>query len=63
MSDQKGTETSTSFATRLLHAQNVAVAPGDTFGTTASRFVRVSLATDTERLQEGMRRLCEFIRS
>jgi aspartate aminotransferase len=45
------------WALRLLRERRVAVAPGTTFGPTGEGWVRVSLATDTEELMEGVRRL------
>ena len=38
-----GVESSTDFASRLLADKHVAVAPGDTFGSNAHRFVRIRL--------------------
>ena len=42
---------------KLLHDKHVAVAPGTAFGPTGQGWVRVSLATDTEDLLEGLGRL------
>lgn len=52
---------STDFAVDLLKTRNVAVAPGDTFGTTVDSFVRVCFATDTDQLVEGVNILCDRI--
>ena len=41
----------------LLRQRHVAVAPGTTFGARGEGWVRVSLATETEDLLEGLRRL------
>jgi aspartate aminotransferase len=41
----------------LLRQRHVAVAPGTTFGARGEGWVRVSLATETEALLEGLRRL------
>jgi len=52
---------STDFALELLSEKKVAVAPGETFSNQTSSFVRVSFATDTEKLIEGVNILCERI--
>lgn len=49
------------FALRLLDEERVAVAPGATFGKSASQMVRISYGTPMEPLCEGVRRLCRFI--
>ena len=41
----------------LLRQRHVALAPGTTFGARGEGWVRVSLATETEALLEGLRRL------
>ena len=50
----------TDWAVRLLRDRKVAVAPGPTFGPHGSGWVRVSLATATEDLLEGLRRLVDY---
>lgn len=52
---------STDFALELLSEKKVAVAPGETFGESASSFVRVCFATDTDKLIEGVTILCDRI--
>jgi len=54
--DRDGGDTS-AWAERLLLEQHVAVAPGPVFGAAGNGWVRVSLATDTEDLLEGLRRI------
>lgn len=49
-----------SWALRLLREQGVAVAPGTTFGPVGEGWVRTSLATSTDDLLEGLRRLGQF---
>jgi aspartate/methionine/tyrosine aminotransferase len=44
-------------ASRLLEEADVAVAPGVDFGPGGEGFIRVSYATSTERLREGVQRL------
>lgn len=45
------------FALKLVRDRHVAVVPGTTFGSQGSTSIRLSLATDTELLTEGVRRL------
>ena len=52
---------STDFAIELLSEKKVAVAPGETFGESASSFVRICFATDTDKLIEGVTILCDRI--
>lgn len=47
---------------KLLHQQQVAVAPGTAFGPTGQGWVRVSLATDTDDLIEGLHRVVSACR-
>ena len=49
------------FCHQLLQDHQVAVSPGETFGTNAEQHIRVSLAQDQDTVEEGMRRLCRFI--
>lgn len=49
------------FAFKLLHEEEVAVAPGNTFGDITERMCRISLATKEEDLLEGSRRISRFI--
>lgn len=48
------------FATRILEEKGVAMIPGETFGTDYRDYVRISYATVTDRIEEGMKRLKEF---
>ena len=52
---------STDFAVDLLKRRKVAVAPGETFGSSTDSFVRISFALDIEKLKEGVTILCEEI--
>lgn len=52
----KGTE----LALKLLENEKVAVAPGSTFGESTESMVRISLATETSLLLEGIKRICNF---
>ena len=54
---------STDFALSLLKEDRVAVAPGDTFGDTTASYVRIAFTTDVERLERGVRILCERLAS
>lgn len=49
------------FARRLVEDHAVAVVPGSTFGPDSGRFVRVSLATATDLLVEGVTRLADAV--
>ncbi len=48
------------FALDLLHAHNVAVAPGSGFGSVTDPYVRISLAASDEEIERGVRAICEF---
>ena len=49
------------FAFALLRERGVSVAPGTAFGRVAGDAVRISLASSDSDLQEGVRRLAEFV--
>ncbi|HLA18765.1 MAG TPA: aminotransferase class I/II-fold pyridoxal phosphate-dependent enzyme, partial [Dehalococcoidia bacterium] len=49
--------TSVEFATRLLDEAGVVVTPGIGYGPSGEGYVRLSLTTPDERLEEGVRRL------
>lgn len=51
------------FAERLLEQQNVVVAPGVAFGDEGEGYIRISYATSTENIQEGMNRMKRFVDS
>jgi aspartate/methionine/tyrosine aminotransferase len=51
------------FADRLLIEQQVALAPGATFGILAGKYVRVSLAADETVVTAGLERVCNFIKA
>ena len=55
-----GLRTSLDFADTLLQESRVAVTPGEAFD--APGFIRLSYATSMEVLQEGSRRILEFVR-
>lgn len=54
-------EDSIAFAERLLEKAKVAVVPGTPFGD--PEFVRISFATDERSLQEGCRRIVDYLES
>jgi aspartate/methionine/tyrosine aminotransferase len=56
-----GCDDSLDFAVQLLQKFNVAVAPGKTFGPSAERFIRISLASSNEDITLGIQRLGEFL--
>ncbi len=49
------------FATRLLTEKHVGLVPGTGFGVSGEGFVRLSYATSTENIKEGIRRIGEFV--
>jgi aspartate aminotransferase/aminotransferase len=49
------------FAKDCLEKTHVAVAPGRTFGETAGRYIRISVATRDADVAEGARRLRDYI--
>ena len=49
------------FAFQLLERNGVAVTPGIDFGSNGEGFIRISYANSTDQLEEGMRRLAEFL--
>ena len=53
---------STEFATRLLHEQNVAVVPGVAFGACGEGFVRCAYAASIDDIIEAMDRIGIFLR-
>jgi aminotransferase len=55
--------TSAAFSERLLFEQNVAVIPGEAFGPSGQGYVRASLATSYEGLEEALRRIGRFLAS
>ena len=54
-------ETSESFATRLLEEAGISIAPGTAFGDHGEGFIRFSLGQDTGRVREAMERLVRFM--
>jgi aminotransferase len=49
------------FATELLHSQQVAVVPGSAFGPGGEGFVRCSYATAYEQIEQALERIAKFI--
>lgn len=54
---------SRAFAYELLRERHVCVCPGDSFGQQGEGHVRVTLTGDRQELEEGMRRLADFVRA
>jgi len=52
---------SAEFAERLLREQEVAVIPGDVFGASGEGYVRASIATSYEKLEEALVRIERFV--
>ena len=53
---------SSAFAKKLLIEEKVAVAPGSTFGPSGRHYIRISLASPQESIQEGLTRLTSFLK-
>lgn len=53
--------TSEEFCTRLLHAEKVAVVPGNAFGESGEGFVRISYSYSVNHLVEALERIGAFI--
>lgn len=51
------------FAKECLAETHVAVAPGATFGASADGWIRISVATSTEGVREGSRRILDYLRA
>ena len=58
-----GADNVVDFCKKFLKEKHVSVSPGSAFGTVADQYVRVSLASSSEDIETGLRRLCEFIKS
>lgn len=56
-----GAENALAFAKHLLIERGVAVVPGDTFGASTARMVRLAFTTDDASLRNGLERLREFL--
>ena len=52
--------TSAQFATRLIDEIGVVVTPGNAFGLSGEGFIRLSITTPDDRVEEGARRLIEW---
>jgi LL-diaminopimelate aminotransferase len=52
--------TSTDFATRLIEEIGVVLTPGSGYGEYGEGYVRLSITTPTERVEEGARRMLEW---
>ena len=56
-----GWDSGRALADALLAVHRVRVAPGDLFGPSGSRHVRLSFVTDDGRLEEGLNRLAQLV--
>jgi aspartate/methionine/tyrosine aminotransferase len=57
----RNSENALAFAKRLLIERGVAVVPGDTFGATTARMVRLAFTTDDVSLRKGLEHLRELL--
>ncbi len=55
--------TSYDFAVALLKAQHVAVVPGVAYGKSCDKYVRIAFTLNEDKIEEGVRRIGEFIES
>jgi LL-diaminopimelate aminotransferase len=58
----EGERSSAEFAARLIDATGVVVTPGASYGDAGEGYIRISLTTPDERLDEALRRLAAFAR-
>lgn len=56
-----GRESSADFCVRLLEETGVSVTPGSVFGKHGEGYLRISLVTSLERLQEGTQRMADWL--
>ena len=49
------------FCERLLHEKEIAIVPGDSFGSSGEGFARISYAYSVEHLETAMRRISAFL--
>ena len=56
----EGERSSGEFAARLIDATGVVVTPGASYGEAGEGYIRISLTTPDDRLDEAMRRLTAF---
>ena len=56
----EGERSSAEFAARLIDATGVVVTPGASYGAAGEGYIRISLTTPDDRLDEALRRLTEF---
>ena len=50
------------FSTELMKKEEVAVTPGSAFGSYSEAYVRISYATENEKLEEGFNRMEKFVK-
>lgn len=55
--------TSYDFAVALLKAQHVAVVPGVAYGKSCDKYVRIAFTLNEDKIQEGVRRIGEFVKN
>lgn len=55
--------TSYDFAVALLKAQQVAVVPGVAYGKSCDKYVRIAFTLNEDKIQEGVRRIGEFVKT
>lgn len=55
--------TSEEFCNRLLEEKHVVTVPGTGFGPKGEGFIRISYAISEENIEEGLKRIQEFVES
>jgi aspartate/methionine/tyrosine aminotransferase len=53
--------TGTEFSERIIKEQGVAIVPGNTFGSYSESKIRISYATEINKLEEAMDRIARFV--
>lgn len=53
--------TGTEFSERIMKEQGVAIVPGNTFGSYSENKIRISYATEINKLEEAMNRIAKFV--
>lgn len=58
----QGTNDSTAFCAQLLEQTGVSTTPGIVYGQSGEGYLRISLVTPTDRIEEAMRRVVEWVK-
>jgi LL-diaminopimelate aminotransferase len=58
-----GEESSSAFVSKIINATGVVLTPGNGYGESGEGYIRVSLTTPDNQLDEALKRLNEYIKS